>query len=617
MLANIIRLKETSGKICDSLFYTTNYIDREVLWESLADQRSIELLKAHLRFLLSISSPTERRPSTDEVADVIHTRCKVASQLLYSSCSSGLGPREFVTRLASFTFFVVPLLPKLRGALTAMDSPPLEAWIRYAAVSIQLLTLCFAREIEYSSDTAFMVRAISSSILPDIPSPGSLPKVIDSLQQILSAADDVHVANGLLDMLSILGSQNHKVLQSVTLASTEAIHKAFTNSGETTNVTELPYSVSVLTKSLKGPANALPTFRKSLETTLCRTPSPRTRTIDTFWVHRYSLLRHFGLLVQNGVSTSELESFYTGLSFEIESILDWVSRKSQTHSVKRGIASDVKQLPKRPVCSFPSLTANNFAEFFETVLHMIVGALVLYPPVTVTDKNGVSGYPYQKLEMFLRHFYSLSLLFTKYFAQFPRKIVGVMYSTVRQLMDVAILQLNRCADWRRSFQMPKGGIGQQNDPGSLRFLGQLVKSFRELIVGGLSKIAEVWTADKAPQVTSKGKNLVLLIDRFSSALEDVSLRHRLSHVEEATSSAWVESKRRRVGDHLSSSQGECTNYKETELFDEDYMDGSEDNDNEEDDDESFGAAGEWGNNKNRTDDDSVDSAEPITISLAT
>eukprot|EP00977_Amphora_coffeiformis_P006325 scaffold1352_cov180-Amphora_coffeaeformis.AAC.15 len=492
-----------------------------------------------------------------------------------------------------------------------MDSPPLESWIRHAAVSIQLLTLCFVREIEHSRDTVFIVQAISSSIIPDKSSIDSLPRVIDNLQQNLSAADDVHVANGLLDMLSILGSQNHKVLQSATVASTEAIHKAFTNSGETTNVSELPYPLSVLTKSLKGPANALSTFRKSLETTLCRTPTPRTRTTDTFWVYRYSLLRHFGLMIQNGASSSELESFYTGLSFEIESILDWLSRKSLTATTTIGTSSVVKGLAKRPVSSFPSLTANNFADFFETVLHMVVGALVLYPPVTVAKRDGVYGYPYRQLEMFLRHFYSLSLLFTKYFAYFPRKTVGVVYSTVRQLMDVAILQLHRCVDWRRSFQIPKCGIGQQNDPGSLRYLGQVVQSFRELIVGGLSKVAEVWTTDKAPQVASKGKNLKLWIDRFSATLEEVSNRHRLSVVEEDTSSAWVESKRRRVGNLTSPSQGEGTNYMETEGIDEDYMDGSED-----DDDESFGAAGEWGN-KNCTDDDSVDSAEPITISLAT
>ena len=109
-------------------------------------------MKNHVRFVLSLlGASAEYKPSGDEVSRVLRSRSKIAAQLLFCGGLSSLEHREHVTRLASFTFFVLPLLPKLRGVLSAMDSPPLDAWIRHAALLIQLLTLCFTRDAEQAT----------------------------------------------------------------------------------------------------------------------------------------------------------------------------------------------------------------------------------------------------------------------------------------------------------------------------------------------------------------------------------------------------------------------------------------------------------------------------------
>ena len=563
--------------------------------------------------MLSISSPSKRGASTKVIEATLNSKLRTASQLVCSSgCSLSMEQQDYVCRLASFTFFLVPLLPRLRGALSDMDSPPLNSWVRYSAIGIQLITLCFMREAERCPDPSLSVKGICLAMFQDDPRKElDICDVVGELGQILSTADDVHVVNGLMEMLSVLGSLFDGTLEAVSRASSESLRKSLTSSGVTTSVSELPYSLMIISKVLKAPTNYMPIIRRTLDATLCRKPKSRNGVADTFWVHRYSLLRHFALLVQNRSSEAGVEDFLENLLGQIESALEWMDKQSRRRTRSRGKESS-KRSPKRRISSFPSLTATTFAEFFEASLHMSLGAALMYPPASSPGPEGISVVtPYSRFEAFMNCFHRLAAVYVNYFCHFPRKTVGALYTSSKHVLDVVTVQISRCADWRSCYHLPKSDAA--HDPGSLVYFKQLIVSCRTLIVGGLEKIAKVWTEDKAAQVESKGRALEQGISRFNQTLDDISSSNGLSFGEkdeENLSAEWsTNNKRQRVESPVANLQQRVNDDMEIDQVNEDDANNMEADDDE---DGSFGAAGDWGGGA-CLDDDSVSSAEAITI----
>lgn len=603
-----MQLRETLTALCDRVFSTSFFIDDEILWECITDAGDDEMLKNHLNYLLSISSPSKRTSSTHEIEAMLTSKLRIASQLVSSGrsyFSSAL--QNYLLRLTSFTFFLVPLLPRLRGALSEMDSPPLSLWVRYSAVAIQILTLYFIRAGDHCDDALFHLESLASVIVQDEQEKKhSMHDVVGRVGQILSTVDDAHIANGLMEFLSILGNLFNGLRESVAETSAESLGKSLASGGAMTTGSGLPYSLNIASKTIKAPANSLPIIRKALDVTLCRRPSSRDGAFDAFWVHRYALLRHFGLLVmQSRSSEYELDSFLEKLVNEVESTLEIMGEKSRHSSRNRSKASSEKS-PKRRTSCFPFLTASNVADFFEVCLHMSLGGTVMFPPASSRGGDDTSFSPYTRFEVFLNCFHRLMGVYFNHFSLFPRKSVVAVHITAKQVLDIASVQIKRCADWRSSYRLPRSG--SLHDPGSLVYFKTLIASCRSLLVDDLAKIAKVWIEDKASQAVSKGRSLEQWISRFKQTLDDISSSNGLSCDETQRGNVgvdWSENKRRRVG--LPSDQ---LKYSETEI---DKLNGDTTNGAEvHDEDESFGAAGDWGGGS-CMDDDSISSAEAITI----
>ena len=606
----IPKLREVLSVLNDRLFASSHFINDRILWECLTDARDDELLKNHLRVLLSMSPPSSCKTSNQEIQVALDAKLRIASQLV---CSKGPAVsadlQMHVSRLASFVFFLLPVLRRLRGALSEMDSPPIDLWTRYAAVAIQLLTLCCTRDADGHRDSMMSVKTFDLAICQDDQREHTISDVVGRLTKIISESDDVHVANNLMEMLSTLGIGFGGVLDDIEEASSEFLRKSLANSGVITNISELPFALIVASKTLKAPTSSLPTLRKALDATLYRMPNSRSRLLDHFWVQRFSLLRHFGLLVQKRSSTRvDLDGFLEILSSEIEYVLFGMENQCRRSSRFRRKMSSEKSPKRTSPPSFPTMNTGNVADFLETSLHMALGATALYPPAFPPGPEGNSFSPYSRLEFFLHAFNRLALLYVKYFCHFPRKFVGALYIAARHMLEVAIVQVNRSADWRSSYKLPKPGSNY--DPGSLEHFKQLIHSCRTSLVDGFRKIVKLWVESDTANVVAKGKALEQLIRRFDQTLDDMSSSRGLSldgAAGQNTTGDCKERKRRRV-------ESAAESLERIEMNEMVSLNGEPPNEHEiQDDGESFGASGDWGGNNSYMDDDSISSAEAITI----
>lgn len=573
-------------------------MDDEILWEVLSDDRGSCLLRDYLGVVLSPSLSVKIEASDSEVLSTLQSKSRIALQLVNSggSCVN----RDHIVQFASFSFSLLKFLPGLRGALSDMDSPSLSSWVSLAATTVQLLTLWLEREVEQSSRLDFVMSTFSPLVAPgDMRGENGIHGFIDGLQKILQTSDDVHVSNGLLEMLSIVCTTNRDLAAHGIKASSEALRTTRLNSGMTTNTSLLPFSLVRVTKAFKAPTNALPTLRKSLEASVCRALSPRSRIPDPFSVYRFSLLRHFGLLMLDRSSSAEMEGFLGELIKAVESVLKWLSRQSKQHRKQPSPTKTSKKVSS----PFPNLKASNFAEFFDAIVHMTIGAIILYPPVSKGSQAARSSSPYHRLEGFFDIFLRLTQVYTENYAQFPRQSVATWYMSSRVLMDATSVQLGRCAEWRSSQQLPK--TTSSHDPGSLQLLGRLIRSCYTTVGEGLYMIAETWGNDKTAQVASKGAALKQWVDRFSNGLEEISSVHALPDTG-GSPAAGFGSKRRRVATSKDATAGDGMDIDDA---DEDFV-GEESEDD--DGDDSFGAAGAWGNDAS-ADEDSVSSVRAITI----
>lgn len=596
------------------MFCTPAFIDDAIMWECLTDSQSTNILRDHVRLTLCMDFSSEIAASKDEVVKTMESKLRVASQLVCTGGASVSDLHGHLMQLASLSFFVVPLLPKLRGALTDMDRPPLSSWVRYAATTTQLLTLCFRQQMERTNSVEDLVKTLSPTVPVSDQSRRSddVFKVVEGLKQHLTVTDDVHVAGSLLDILAILGCTKSAVLDIVLKASNEVIRKAFAKSSLPTSIATLPYSVSVLTQSLKAPAKAMATIRKALDTTVCRrSAGPGRPTDGSYWVYRYPLLHQFGLLVQDRSSSLQVEAFQNELSIEMESVLDWTETRSQLKLVKEADTPSPFKRSKKYASSIQGLTATTVADFFETSLHMSVGIIAIYPPAFVTSQQTTALSPYRRLEAVFRSFHRLTHMYAKYYRHFPRRTASAMYGSIRSMFDLIEVQINRCADWRSSCPLPKPDATY--DPGSLVFLGQLVQSCRELIVDCVDKVIQIWNEDKVPQITSKGQALQQGMGRFCQTLDEICSAHGLSAEDDRVDGGEknAQHKRRRVAVPPVLYHNRQTEKKETDDMDGDFVQdsGMEDNDVE---DESFVQWGQVRRNQG-TDEDSLSSMEEITI----
>jgi hypothetical protein len=602
LLASMAQLREMIAKLDESLFSTSVFVNDEILWESLSEDSSTTQVQDHISSLLSTSPPSKRGTASENgsaVATIVESKLRIASQLVDSTSSklSGHVSESHLERVTTFTLFLVRLLPKLRRVLSDMDAPPLSSWNRLSATCLQLVTLCFEQGRKNTEPSSFCLRMLSRSFVTN-------ESAQDGLVQVLLEADDIHISNGVLDLLSIVCYDPKGFPLKLTEASSSSLRKCYTNSGVPASATELPFALSTAVNSFKAPSKSFQPLRKSLDTTVVRTTNRKGNSLDSFAVYRYALLLHFGLLVQGRSKSEIVEDNLSEMTEQLERILQWMRNKSKKMTRSSAGSSSEKKIA-RHVSSIPCLTASNFADFFETTIHMVIAALVLFPPT----ESAASGSPYHHLQTILRIWERLAGLYVDFQSCFPRKSVAAWYSASRQIMDATLVQVDRCSDWRSSQPLPKATA--THDLGSLVYLGRLVRVCQTAVRDSLTKVSASWSEDGATQVVAKGKALQGWIDRFGQSLEEVVTTHGLSEEDGAAASpaAWIEKKRRRTLSSRLLEEEDIANDEEdiaNDDEDEDYSDKNAPSDDGSGD-ESFGVAGAWGNGEADMDEDSVES----------
>jgi hypothetical protein len=323
---------------------------------------------------------------------------------------------------------------------------------------------------------------------------------------LLQDCDDCAIASELLEILSLLALSEEGLLDQLLIASWKSLHTVYTTrSADKESRLVSPYAFArALHKFLEQESSkSLKTIELCFEDTVLRPWGSNTRELGN--TLRHHLLRHWGVFVLAPslyeIGINHLIEFYEELSFLVESVFDSVAtrqdeEKKEDHrrngngiqlTSKHHSSQSAKRKTLSSVSSIPSLTGASLAVAFETLLSIVVasmGAVSAGQPAKAhhhAEKHVVgrkeSG-PYWHVRSLLYIFRCLLELYEKASALFPRRVLSNILVAAKHMLNMTIVQLKACVEWRNSQPLLTVAEKSKNsyDQGSMTYLQGLVDS---------------------------------------------------------------------------------------------------------------------------------------------
>jgi len=347
--------------------------------------------------------------------------------------------------------------------------------------------------------------------------------VFESLLDRLRISEDSLVASAILEILSVIALRRRSGLTEKAIeASFTSLHTVYVNAGEYSQPSEPPYAFISAMKSFcaKATSRTLHSLQGVLEATIMRSCGDIGSQSKSFALYRYGILRHFGLLAHSSKQYSHLEKQLPPMIGELESLLKVLG--AGTKNVCKATST---------IACIPSLNAGTFAEYFELMLHLNIGASVMFSPDKGPSDSAACG-PYRHFSSLLRLFRRLIRLYQDQCAVFPRKAGSIVFHASRHMLSVATLQLHRCVDWRNTQPLPslddkKAGV---YDPGAVEYIQELLDVMAASAAATVLDLCDSWQEQKvASQNMSKITNLQYCAEKALRSIKDVASSHNLRH----------------------------------------------------------------------------------------
>lgn len=415
------------------------------------------------------------------------------------------------------------------------------------------------------------MNATNSNPLPLSQHACCLTNAFNVLLEHLRICEDEASASELIDLLSILSSNQAALMNRTLEACWRVLHTVYASSRR--NVINVhgdrpPHAFfEAITRAYNKCQSQLAIqnkghlVKRALSATIGRTAMSTTKNVQENAMLRRFLLVFWGLMARPSSSTSihgfdylsklvdELERFLAGnnntitlLSCEID---DEMSGSQDGKSQRRKTRS---KRNRSYVSSIPSLTTASFDVFFELVLHMAVGAFAVSshaqtskgPPREGAEKE---KNPFHHLHDIAKLISRLLDVYVLHFGLFPRRMVSIVLGSCKQMLNVCVFHVIGCVQWRNaqpllSVEEKRAGI---HDYGSIQFLEQLLHSFATQGAGkvmilcqsisSLSELSKETDGDSEEEhYMSNDKrftSLMLAAQKTMETLRSVSLTHNL------------------------------------------------------------------------------------------
>jgi hypothetical protein len=438
-----------------------------------------------------------------------------------------------VVRLAtSYLQLLIAVMTKLAESRSSESIAGTEGVVLTYRDFMELFRSVLERGL--SSDVDIEVRSIVSAD----DSNSSLVEVIcDKVLERLGTTDDALVANQLLEILSILAlNDKSRFTERLNQASWSCLHTIYAKVTAGRFDSELAYAFRLQTHRFRSQAASkeLQSLQRALDATILKSANDAAIAGLDFMLFRHGLMRHWGLLTHSTLTLSQLESHLSHLVSELSSFLgNLESTVDDNHEDEKKDTDDLQLVKKaRPgLSSIPWLTAATFVDFFELLLHMIVGATAVVPPATKMASETEECGSYYHLDNMVHLFCRLLDIYQKRILVFPRRATSKVSHACRHMLSVSVCQLHRCVDWRNSQPLLSREQREANtyDAGAMKHFQKLLDSVAANTAGRVLSLCEFWQSkERASQYVSKSTALSYAAEKAARTMKTVASAHNLT-----------------------------------------------------------------------------------------
>ena len=392
----------------------------------------------------------------------------------------------------------------------------------------------------------------------------SLTHAFNVLLEHLRMCEDEASASELIDLLSILSS-NQTTLMNLTLeACWRVLHTVYAKSRR--DVVSLygdrpPHSfLEAITrannksKSQLAMENKDHLVERALSATIVRTATSTAKNVQENAMLRRFLLVFWGLMARPSSSTSiHGFEYLSKLVDELERFLAGISNTTALLSCEKddeisGMRKTRSKRNRSYMSSIPSLTTASFDVYFELVLHMAFGAFAVSSHARTSKGPSREGAekeknPFHHLHEIVKLFSRLLDVYLLHFGLFPRRMVSTVVGTCKHMLSICVFHVIGCVQWRNaqpllSVEEKRAGM---HDYGSIQFLKQLLQSFATWGTGKVMIVCQAISSLSEPSRETDGESdeehyvsnnkrftsLMLSAQKTMEFLRSVSLTHNL------------------------------------------------------------------------------------------
>lgn len=357
-------------------------------------------------------------------------------------------------------------------------------------------------------------------------------RLFEFFSERLRLSDNSTVADHILEVLSILALQENGVLMEKLLdLSWVSLHTIYVHTGTEAEQGSLPcaLSESVIRFGQQVSSSDLQSLRCVVERTVDKLYYNGIDTIKGLHHLRQGMLRHWGLVTASptghSLQRNQLASMIAELASLLESLSNSIRRKNEEEKKESETSTSHKRKKALPP-SIIGLDAATFPDFYKLLTHVVVAATATLTPVL---PQGPGCSPYNHIKESFALFRRLIELYRRHIAIFPRKTAATVSNVSKDMLSVAVSLLQRCVEWRNSQPLlsVRDREAGKHDPGAIRFLEQFIGTAASHTAGTILNLCDFLQSHEAAHV-SRSTTLRFAAEKAARRIKDVSISHNLA-----------------------------------------------------------------------------------------
>lgn len=367
----------------------------------------------------------------------------------------------------------------------------------------------------------------------------------------LRICEDEATALELLDILSILATNDTELAQRAAEACWRVLHTVYTVSNRELLLPATDDDQPRKFQDTLDSLNESDLVDEVLSATIIKTATSGTKNTRANDMLRKTVLLLWSLTAQ--LSDLSGYGYWCKTTDELVQFLGDVDRSPlDEDTTLDGRSQRLERRGKRThsrlhVSSIPSLSLASFDIFFELVLHAVIASFAVSPHAFTDDDVKERDSPFQHHHDMVELVGRMLDVFVSHYHLFPRRMLSVVLAACKQMLGVCIFHVEGCVQWRTAqpiltVQEKRAGV---HDYGAIKYLDHLLQSFASQGAGKVLSVCQSIQRLVCPSSEKNGGNdsddlftnfpqndkrftsLMLSAQKTMDTLRDVATAHNL------------------------------------------------------------------------------------------